>query len=159
MSLMSGISGTHRHARGRGPLDTWQSRSPPAPGGGSGATGHVPLPEPCQAVVLALQGTWRHRSRVLVGGAPCVLGHVATPEPSPGGWRALCYEARGDVGALSRWVACSVPRSTWQCWSPLASGAGLEPWGWSFMSCAQGYLVCRVPMVSFFILLGAKVTG
>jgi hypothetical protein len=163
MSLMSAVLGMHGH--GRGPLGTWRLRSPPTPGSGSGATGHVAIPEPCRVVVLVPQsrgdaraflrrgwawscetrgdsralscrvtgsvprGTWQHRSPFLAGGVLGASGHVTTPEPSLGEWHALCHGARGDTGALSWWVACSVPQGTWQSQSSLAPGAGLEPWG------------------------------
>jgi hypothetical protein len=148
MSLMSGISGTHGHAQGRGPLDTWRLWSPPALGGESGATGHVSIPKPCRVVVLVPRGTLRHRSPLLAGGTLYATGHVVTPEPSSGMWRALCYGARGDAGTLSWWVARSMPQDTWRRWSSLlvggalsatghvaipkpslAPGASLEPWG------------------------------
>jgi hypothetical protein len=73
---------------------------------------------------------------------------------------------REDIGALSRWVACPMPWGTWRSQSSLASGAGLEPWGhaaapqpslagcgvWCYgavlKSCARGYPVCKVPIIS-----------
>jgi hypothetical protein len=55
------------------------------------------------------RGTWQHRSPFLVGSVLGALGHVATLEPFPGRWHALCHGVRGDTGALSWRVACSVP--------------------------------------------------
>jgi hypothetical protein len=52
MSLMPGILGMHGHARGQGPLGTWWIRTPLAPEGESGATGHMVIPEPYWVVVL-----------------------------------------------------------------------------------------------------------
>jgi hypothetical protein len=94
---------------------------------------------------------------------PSASGHVATSEPSPSGWRALRHGAHGGTGALPWWVARTVLRGMWRRHNPLlvggalcatghmatpepslVPGAGLELWGWSFKSCAQGYPVCRV---------------
>jgi hypothetical protein len=159
MSLMSGVSGMHRHTRG------------------PKATGHVSTLEPSRterrvwshmtrgdigalpAVVLvprshgdtraflrrgrvwshethvdfgALsyrvtgsvpQGMWQHRSPFLVGGVPDASGHVTTPKPFPGRWCVVCHGARGDIGALSWRVACSVP-VPWGTWWSQSSGTG-----------------------------------
>jgi hypothetical protein len=101
MGLMSGVLGTHR---GREPLGTWWLRSPPTPGGRSGTARHVPVPEPCRAVVPKPQSCGDARAFLRRGRA----------------WR---HKAHGDSGAFSCQVTGSVPRGTWQHRSPLlASG-------------------------------------
>jgi hypothetical protein len=73
---------------------------------------------------------------------------------------------REDTGALSQWVACPMPCGTWRSQSSLASEAGLEPRGhtaapqpslagrgiWcrgaGLKSCARGYPVWKVPIIS-----------
>jgi hypothetical protein len=116
-------------AQGAGlkPRGTWRLRSPLLPGDGLGASGHVATPKP-----------------FLTGGALGASGHVATPEPFPGGWCVLCYEARGNTGALFWQMACSMPRGTWRSQRSLAPETDLEPCDWSFKSCAEG----RVPTTS-----------
>jgi hypothetical protein len=79
MSLMSGVLGTHGHTRG--PPGTWRLQSPPAPGGGSGATVHVVVPEPCRAVVLVPRSHSEARVFLRRGG-PGAMRHMATPKPS-----------------------------------------------------------------------------
>jgi hypothetical protein len=90
-------------------------------------------------------GTWQHRSPLLTSGALGASGHVATPKLFPGGWRALCHGAYDDTGALFWWVACSVPCDMWRSQSLLTPGTDLEPWGWSFKSCAQWFPIYRLP--------------
>jgi hypothetical protein len=152
--------------RGRGPQGTWRLQSPLTLGSKSGAIGHMAIPEPCRAVVLmprscgdaraflrrgwawsheirgdsrALsgwvtgsvpRGTWRHQSPLLEGGVLCAMGHVAEPEFSNTRSRSGAVGIRGDTGSLSCLVQSLAPR------------------GWSFKSCAQGYPVCRVPIVA-----------
>jgi hypothetical protein len=71
---------------------------------GSGATGHVPIPEPCRAVLLVPHPRGEARASLRRG------------------W-PWSHEARGDSGAFSCRVTGLVPRGTWQHWSPLqASG-------------------------------------
>jgi hypothetical protein len=93
------------------------------------ATGHVAAPEPSrtrrQVWSHRTRGdtgalpdggpsasvTWRRLSLLAQGvglESPLLSGdglgasvHVATPEPFPGGWRARCLGARGDIGAPS----------------------------------------------------------
>jgi hypothetical protein len=114
--------------RGWEPLGTWRLRSPPAPGGGSGATGHVVIPEPYQAMVLV------PRSR---GDTRAFLCRV----------RAWSRAARGDSGALSYWVMGLMPRGTWQHHSPFLAGgmygasehvATLEPFPGGWRSLCHG---------------------
>jgi hypothetical protein len=98
----------------------WRLRSPSTPGGGSGARGHVSIPEPCRAMVLVPQPcgdsraslrrgrAWSHKARGDSGAFSCRVtgsGHVARPESSPGEWHARCIGAHGDTGALSWRVA------------------------------------------------------
>jgi hypothetical protein len=72
----------------------WRLQSPRASGGGSGATGYVAIPEPCQAVVLV---PWTHGD--------------AKAFPRRG--RVWSYETRGDSRALPCRVAGPVPRGMW----------------------------------------------
>jgi hypothetical protein len=76
------------------------------------------------------RGTWRHQSPLLAGGVLCATGHVAEPELSDTRSRSGAMGIRGGTGSLS----CLVQ--------------SLAPWGWSFKSCAQGYPVCRIPIVA-----------
>jgi hypothetical protein len=163
MSLMLGVLGTHGHAWGSRTTGHMAALEPSCtrrrvwshrtrgdigvlPGGGPGASVTWQRQSfPAQGAGLEPWGTWRLRSPLLPGDRLGGLGHVATPEPFPSRWHAWCLRARGDTRALFWWVACSVPRGTWQSQSSLAPGTDLWPWGWSFKSCAQGYLVCRVP--------------
>jgi hypothetical protein len=82
-----------------------------------------------QGAGLEPRGVWRLRSLLLPGDGLDASGHMATLEPSLGEWHTWCLGARGDTGALYWWVACSVPRDTWQSQSLLAQGTDLEPWG------------------------------
>jgi hypothetical protein len=52
ISLMSGILGTHGHARGPRATGHMAALEPPAPRGRSRAIGHMAIPKPYQAVVL-----------------------------------------------------------------------------------------------------------
>jgi hypothetical protein len=88
---------------GREPLGTWRLWSPPTPGGGSGATGHVAVPEPCRAVILVPRSRSDARAFLRRG-------------------RAWSHEVRGDSGAFSYRVTGSMPQGTWQHWSPLLVG-------------------------------------
>jgi hypothetical protein len=102
---------------GREPLGTWLLWSPPAPGGGSGAIGHVAISESCRVVVLVPRSrgnaraflrrgqAWSREVRsdsgaLLPGDMLGGSGHVATPEPFPSRWHAWCLGARGDTRAL-----------------------------------------------------------
>jgi hypothetical protein len=139
---------------GQQPLGMWRLWSPPAPGGGSGATGHVEISEPCQAVVLVPRShgdarailhrgrAWSHEAHG-DSGALSYRVTVSMPRgtwqhqsPFLAGWRAWCFRACGDTRALSWWVACSVPWSTWRHWSPLLAGGVL---------CASGHVAESEP--------------
>jgi hypothetical protein len=74
---------------GREPLGTWLLWSPPAPGGGSGAIGHVAISESCRAVVLVPRSRGNARAFLRRG-------------------QAWSREVRGDSGALSCQVTGSV---------------------------------------------------
>jgi hypothetical protein len=78
--------------------DTWRHQSPPSPGGGSGATGHVAMAEPSRAERrgLAPWDTWQHRS---------------PPVPGGGVW---IHGTRGDARALPCWEAGLEPWDTWR---------------------------------------------
>jgi hypothetical protein len=137
MSLMSGALGTHGHTQG--PRATGHMAAPEPshsrrrvwshrtrgdtgalPGGDPGASVTWQRQSlPAQGAGLEPRGTWRLRSPLLPGDGLSASGHVATPEPFPGRWRALCHGARGDTGALSWRMACSVPRVTWRSQSSL----------------------------------------
>jgi hypothetical protein len=91
---------------GRGPQGTWRLQSPPAPGGRSGATGHVVIPEPCGAVVLVPRSRGNGRA-------------------FPRRGRAWSRETRGDSGALSCRLTSSVSWGTWRHRSPLLAGGML----------------------------------
>jgi hypothetical protein len=54
----------------------------------------------CRVTGSMPRGTWQHQNPFLTGGALGASGHVVTSEPSPGGWRALCLEARDGARAL-----------------------------------------------------------
>jgi hypothetical protein len=103
--------------RGREPLGTWRLRSPPTLGGGSRATGHVAVLEPCRAMVMV------PRSR---GDARAFLRRG----------RARSHEARGDSRAFSYRVTGSVPQGTWQHRSPLLVSGTL---------CDMGHVVTLEP--------------
>jgi hypothetical protein len=74
---------------------------------------------------LEPRGTWRLRNPLLPGDGLGASGHMETPEPFPGGWHARCLRARDDTGALSLWVAHSMPWGTWRHRSPLLVGGML----------------------------------
>jgi hypothetical protein len=96
--------------RGREPLGTWWLRSPPAPGGGSRATGHMAVLEPCRAMVLVPRS--------------CVDARAFLPRG-----RAWSHKAHGDSGAFSCRVTGSVPQGTWQHRSPLLASGTLYDMG------------------------------
>jgi hypothetical protein len=118
ISLMSGILGTHGHARGpRATGHMAAPEPPPAPRGRSRAIGHMAIPKPYQAVVLVPRSCGDARAFLRSGRA----------------WR---HEARGDFRALSCWVAGLVPQGTWKHRSPFLAGGVL---------CAMGHVVTPEP--------------
>jgi hypothetical protein len=103
MGLMSGVLGTHGHARGLR------------------ATGHVAALEPSHTK----RRVWSHRTR---GNTGALWAVVLVPRSHCNARAFLCmgwawsHEARGDSGDLSCRVTGSVPRGMWQHWSPFMAG-------------------------------------
>jgi hypothetical protein len=126
MSLMSGVLGTHGHARG------------------PRATGHVTAPKPSRTGRRVWSHMTRGGTKALSGGGPGALvtwrcqslpAQGAGLEPR-GTWQLRSpllpgdrLGARGNTGSLSWQVARTVPQDTWRHWGPFLAGGSLSAMG------------------------------